>query len=339
MINIFCISQDVLPNCFDEELFFLCKDISEADFIWTPEGEAACYHSEKFALANNKYHVPYKALKKLELYNSFKEMEVDVIPTVKVTSKSDIENLPYDKLFLKPNVYSGGFLGVSKVPELYWPISKEQAISYLPKHNTGDGLVVQPFLTGESTEANLIMVPGVVNSSGKIHFQKCLDVVHKLGEGIVHSVRGNLALEIKEHVQELTAKYIKYHSIRNTVFLMQFIKVDGKFLPMDFQYRLSYFERLMIIKKYPRYIKDLNSYAFNAIDEVPYDPTEMQFFYMIDIPEDKDAVFVKSVMNEMGVFMLNLRQRTDRKRLFYFIGADYDTIMNNINLFKERLCV
>lgn len=344
MIKIFSIidqkiDNTILPIYLDDKVFCFCKDISEADFILTPEPESLCYHSEKLAINNKKYHAPYKALGKIELHDFFKSMGFDVIPTVRVKSQLDIENLSYEKLFLKPNVFSGGFLGVPSAPSLYKPITKEQAISYLPEHNTGDGLVVQPYLTNDSLDADLVMVPGVVNSYGKIHFQKCLEVIHRLGEGIVHSVRGNLESDIKDYVQELTSKYINHYNVKNTVFLMQFIKLDGKFLPMDFQYRLSYFERFMIIRAYPDYIRDLHKYAFDQIDNVPFDPTRMQILDLIDIPEDKDSNFVKDLMQEMNVFILSqVKIRKDRKRLFYFIGSDKDTIMNNINLFKERLC-
>lgn len=341
MVNIFFLNEaqsDLsLPEFLDEKSFCLVKDISDADFILTPEFESGCYHSEKHAISNGKYHAPYKALRKLDLYNSFKEMGFDGIPTVRVTSSSDIENFPYERLFLKPNVYTGGFISESEY--LYKPITKEAAISYLPNHNTGDGLVVQPCFMNEDNETELLIITGVVNSSGSIHFTKSIESKHRAVDGIIYAVRGNVSYELDEKARELTSKYIEYQKIKNTVFSLQFLKVEGKILPMDFQYRLNYWERHVIPKRFTDYTKNLYKYAFDVISGVPADPTAMLSFQLIEIPADKDATFVKNLMNEMGnIYIYSLKKRNDRNRLFYFISSDYETMQKNILFFKGKLC-
>lgn len=341
MSKIFISEYSETPQSLDLSKFDVTKNIADADLIFPPRE----HHADKLeaiAIANGKYCPPSSPLKKSIIYETFKALGEEEIPTVLVNSVSDIEQFPYDKVFLKPNVFAGGLVANSiEYGNLYATITKDQAIAYFPNHKTGDGLVIQPSLVKEDGSIDGFICSGAVNGSGQIHFNRMVNPTNHVDLGIIRTVRKSMSPEIESEARRLASKYIEHHNIRNTVFACQFIRVNNKLLVNDFQYRFAYFEVRVIPVRWPEYLSDRYKFAFDIIQEVPEDKTRIMQAELIDIPEDKDASFVKKLMEEMSVAMMHLRERTglfERKRLFVFFGDTQEQVNQNIFLFKERLC-
>lgn len=341
MSKIFISEYSGVPLTLDLSKFDVTKNISDADLIFPPYEHCAT-KLEELAISHGKYCPPANPLKKSVIYETFNSLGEAVIPTSVVNSVSDIEQFPYEKVFLKPNIFAGGLVSNAiEYGNLYATITKEQAIAYFPNHKTGEGLVIQPSFVNEDGSIDGLICTGAVNGSGQIHFNRMVNPTNHVDFGIIRTVRKGMSPEIEGEARRLASKYIEYHNIKNTVFACQFLVVNNKLLVNDFQYRLAYFELKVIPVRWPEYLSERYKFAFDIIPEVPEDKTRIMQAELIDIPDDKDTAFVKNLMKEMSVAMMQIRETTGlfaRKRLFVFFGTDHELIKQDIILFKERLC-
>lgn len=285
-------------------------------------------------------HVNHEAIDKRVLASTFSALGFDVIPHVLLTSRQDIDTVPWVPFFSKP---AWAAARLSPSPFDYVTYSSKEAAYVAFDADTSNTLdtrnaILQPSYAVNG-RTNLLIVSASVNGAGVISMEPVLMLVQRENYGHFYSaVRGGSdGLPHVEMCKEATRQFIQSSGIRNTHIKIQFISNGTTYLPMDLAYSFDYISMFVIpnLGIGSTYHLDRIRFAYDMISTPPVfsDITSLR---LIDIRPEVDASQVQAAMQTHNIKFLNALG-SQRYRMFGNVGQSKDAVMASMDAFEAEV--
>lgn len=265
---------------------------------------------------------------------------VPVIPTIAIVDRQSIEDAPFEAMISKPSIGSGKY---SPSPFDYKTYqTKAEALAAFDADQTMTVQSRKPILQRSFAslggETSLLICGGAVNGRGQIHFEPVIQATHREDYGPVYrTIRGAIEDSANaQYVRDATTAIIGAANARNTVFSLQYIvDADNNIYPMDFQYRLDYFNRYAFSIIDRQHTVNIIKFAYDRIDSVDTVVAGKYVMRAIDIAAGNDAAFVRQKMDLHQMILVNQPGGRPRVRIFIGGGQTFEQAISNMDQFEE----
>jgi len=227
-----------------------------------------------------------------QLYTKY---NFSILPTIKPLQLSDVEDFDGNNFFIKPVIGRGGtffstMLNINTNPLIsqifYKPISKQSTLEILSiqdinfwndQEDNNSGFIIQKYAdVYENSQINHYIQYGCINGNGTVFFcNPALSSKIKINNiycSLTSYSSENLSDEIL-NIQSMIQDLVSGENIKNCLFNMQFLIVNGAYMPIDFNFRLGY-QDIYINDQFPElnWGRSLIEYAYDIIDNTPVRP-------------------------------------------------------------------
>lgn len=236
-------------------------------------------------MAQHEVPGPNLDLVNKELANQlYEQAGFPVLNTLAPMSIQDVENFPSDYIFLKPKQGLGGKpTGSSPAQQLaYCTVSKHTLLSVLAidseffenQKEEKTQHLIQEAVNPETKEQEFFMISGAVNGKGELYLEPTIKSIwnysNRARTGLGTCSFENDTPDMVEY-KTYFANLIKNCNIKNCIVNLQLLKQsNGKLVPIDFQYRITYHIRLNLKDSIVRaYAKDLIRFTYDMTPAKP----------------------------------------------------------------------
>jgi len=240
-----------------------------------------------------------------ELYNKY---NFSTLPAIKPLHLSDVENFEGDKFFIKPVIGCGSnkyfHTHIKLLAQAYYiPINKQSILDILSiessslwdtQQKINEGFILQRYAdVYENSQINWYVQYGSINGNGNVFFTNPVIGVKNKHISTTSYSSENISDEIL-NIQTKIQDLISGENIKNCVFNMQFLKINGTYAPVDFNFRLGYHD-IYIDNQFSElnWGRSLIEYAYDITDSIPVRPqisTAIILKYSSELSVIKDKI-------------------------------------------------
>jgi hypothetical protein len=261
----------------------------KSDFVFINEkGYTKCL---EYCLKHNLSFNYGPLTNKHTAYELFKKYNFSTVLTIKPLCLSDVESFEADNIFIKPVIgcNSNNFFDINPTllsQAYYTPINKQSILDILgvessnfweTQQNINGGFIFQKYAdVYENSQINFYVQYGCINGNGTVFFcNPTLSSKIKINNiycSLSSYSSENLSDEIL-NIQSMIQNLVSGENIKNCLFNMQFLIVNGAYMPIDFNFRLGY-QDIYINDQFPElnWGRSLIEYAYDIIDDTPVRP-------------------------------------------------------------------
>ena len=235
----------------------------------------------------NKHNVPGPNLDLVnkDLANSlYEQAGFTVLKTIVPLSIEDVQNFDSEYVFVKPKEgLAGRPKGTSLIEQLaYCVVSKQTVLDVLAEDSQffenqkqeKTQHILQEAASPETTQQEFFMISGAVNGKGQVYLEPTIKSIWN------YSNRNRTALGTcsyendtpdMEEYRTYFKNLISNCNIKNCIVNLQLLKhTNGKLVPIDFQYRITYHIRLNLENQHIRaYARDLIRFTYDLTPMQP----------------------------------------------------------------------
>lgn len=327
-------------HLLEEAGFVVTTDPMNSDYVLI-ESELECAAASALFDAQGIVNIDVNIHSKQYLAEKLSQLGYATIPMIAITSRADIENAPFERMFSKPTVGVGGMSPSAFDYVTY--ASKAEALAAFDADTSGSlqyrKPILQPSYADQDGNTSLLMVNVAVNGTGQIHIEPL--VVAQFSElsavKFHSSLRGcNEDIQGAEEARALTAALIASLGLRNTYFKLQFVWTGDGYLPMDASYRLDYALTYILPKAGSNHPQGLLRFMFDEDAAVTTSFDYVSQMRMVNIHPDVSTSMVVAALAEFGVIAIPTF-RSDRTCMFGKVGASKAEVLESLDLFSQRI--
>lgn len=229
----------------------------------------------------------YVLVDKATAQQEFINAGFSVLVTATVRTMADIEALPFNQIILKPAIaVNGAAPGHPLATILYTIKTKADLLSALDVAGafgnlnllTDTPLIAQQVADSSDSNFNALILSGAVNGAGDIWHFSPIELATQYDDAgrkakTIWSAENNTAETLQ--LQQCVAHLLANVGSVNCFYHIQFLKSGDKWVPHDFQYRLTYFGNFALEQLgFSQHKEAIIRFAFDRTDQKPEQPAD-----------------------------------------------------------------
>jgi hypothetical protein len=258
----------------------------KSEYVYTARDSVEAFTTMREYALRHGINVPdYSLVDKAAAQQKFSAAGFSVLSTAAISSRSDIEAFPADRLILKPAVSANSrATGNSLASALYVIKTKAELLNILdelsafsdPSLLADNPIIAQQVADGDGENFEALILSGVVNGAGEVWHLAPIELSQQYNDAgrnakTVWSSE-NSSPETAQ-LQQCVERLLADAGSVNCFYQLQFLRSNGVWVPHDFQYRMTYYVDFGLEQVgFVEYKMDIIKFAFDQSAQTPAQP-------------------------------------------------------------------